>query len=114
VIALEAEDLTVHTGPERDGILEYRCPACGRLNLRRLAPNEVELLAGVGIGRRKRAERFAPLELLERRTGPPFTWDDLLDFHQQLAVAHDVATLWSRDGEREPVTSTIANERHAA
>ncbi len=113
VVTLEADDLMVHTGGD-GGILEYRCPACDRLNLRRLSPHEVELLAGVGIGPRTRAERFAPLELLERRTGPPITWDDLLDFHQQLALADDVATLSARDENRDPVTATVTNERHAA
>jgi hypothetical protein len=114
VIALEADDLTVHEGREHGGILEYRCPGCQRLNLRRLAQHEVELLAGVGIGPRKRAERFAPLELLERRYGPPITWDDLLDFHEQLAAADDVSTLSATGEDGHLVTSTITNERHAA
>lgn len=25
-----------------------------------------------------------PLELLETKSGPPITWDDLIDFHEQL------------------------------
>jgi hypothetical protein len=117
VIPLEADDLAVHAGHEgeRGGLLEFSCPSCDRLNLRRLAAHEVELLAGVGIGPMDQAERPAPLELLEIRSGPPITWDDLLDFHQELAGADDVATFSAPGEGRDMVpTSTIANERHAA
>jgi hypothetical protein len=115
VVPLEADDLAVHAGREHGGLLEFRCPSCGRLNLRGLAAHEVELLAGVGIGRTDDAERPAPFELLELRSGPPITWDDLLDFHQELARADDVAKLSAHGAGRESVlNSNIAHERHAA
>jgi len=110
VVRLEADDLEIHAGRTgHGGLLEFRCPACDRLNLRRLTPRDVEVLEGVGI---EPVGRPAPFELMEHRSGPPITWDDLLEFHLELAVADDVATLSALGTSRVP--STMANERHAA
>jgi hypothetical protein len=115
VVPLDADGLHVHVRREHGGLLEFRCPTCDRLNLRRLSPGEVAVLSGVGIDP---VERPAPFELMELRSGPPLTWDDLLEFHLALSLAQDVVSLSVRDGDRSEssprVPTPMANERHAA
>lgn len=81
-VDLGREDLEVHVGSGSEALLEFTCPRCGRLNVRRLEPEDVVELAAVGVGP---APGSAPFELLEERSGPPIGWDDLIDFHEWIA-----------------------------
>jgi hypothetical protein len=74
--------LRFHVAEADQGLLEFSCPSCGRLNLRALGPTELASLAGVGA---TPGEGPAPFELLEEHAGPPITWDDLIDFHQSVS-----------------------------
>ncbi|HXF56607.1 MAG TPA: hypothetical protein VNO34_03370 [Actinomycetota bacterium] len=81
-VDLEREDLEVHVGSGSEALVEFSCPACGRLNARRLEPEDVVELAAAGVGP---ASGPAPFELLEERSGPPIGWDDLIEFHERIA-----------------------------
>jgi hypothetical protein len=81
-VRLRAGELTVRVCADNGtGSYCFRCPACGRRVSRNASARIVELLASSGV----RLERWShPAELREGRSGPPFTPDDLLDFHQLL------------------------------
>jgi hypothetical protein len=67
-----------------DGVVTYRfvCPTCDEIVDHAAGPRVYGLLQEVGV----RTEVWSwPAELNERPDGPPFTHDDLLDFHQLLA-----------------------------
>jgi hypothetical protein len=110
VIPLAPEALRVfaadRAGRRDEGLLEFACPSCRRLNLRRLSARDLSVLASVGF---QPEPRSGPLELLERRPGPALTWDDVLDFHEAIASSDDTA-LSRLVGGAEP----IEDERHAA
>jgi hypothetical protein len=72
-------ELRVHTASAHQGLLEFSCPTCGRLNVRPLGGTELEALGKIGA---PRSSGPAPFELLEEHIGPPISWDDLIDFHE--------------------------------
>jgi hypothetical protein len=74
-------ELRVHVAGD-DGLLEFTCPVCGRLNVRALGRAELASLARVGA---TPSAGPAPFELLEEHSGPPITWDDLIDFHEAVS-----------------------------
>ncbi|MGQ0825495.1 MAG: hypothetical protein ACT4OX_10810 [Actinomycetota bacterium] len=82
VVPAERCDLQVMTYLDRHSVA-YRCPGCGQRDACVVTPAIANRLCAVGFV----ASYSEPAaELLERRpTGPPFTWDDLLTFHEQLA-----------------------------
>ena len=102
-------ELKVHSAGDDRGLLEFACPACGRLNVRRLGQPELAALDNVGA---TKAPGTAPFELLEEHSGPPITWDDLIELHEAVS-AFDAGTGWPRSltgpGEDAP-----ARERDAA
>ena len=59
------------------GICELRCPACSATLVVRAEAAAVEAMRGAGAGHMSGS---VPFELLEPHTGPPLSWDDLLDF----------------------------------
>jgi hypothetical protein len=78
-VRLTASDLTVRVCTDDDsGSYCFRCPSCTRPVAKPASPHIVELLVSSGV----RIEMWRrPAELWERRSGPPLTPDDLLDFH---------------------------------
>ena len=105
-VRLGPAQLMVHAGAEVEGMLEFVCPSCGRLNLRGLERSDLTVLSGAGVD----ADALpAPFELLERRSGPPITWDDLIDFHEALSRL-EAGTDTTRDAGR----AAAEQERHAA
>jgi|SRR6266540_2714593 len=80
-VDLEPGQLVVHEGPGPDSLFEFSCPSCRRLNIHHLETAEVEVLADAGI---PLAPGQAPFELLEHHDGDLITWDDLIDFHEQM------------------------------
>jgi hypothetical protein len=71
-----------------------------------LERSEIIVLSGAGVD----ADLLpAPFELLERRSGPPITWNDLIDFHEALSRL-ETGTVTTRHAGRP----TAEQERHAA
>ena len=61
----------------RDGICELKCPVCSTTILVPAVAPAVETLWSAGAGH---MDGTVPFELLEPHTGPPLSWDDVLDF----------------------------------
>jgi hypothetical protein len=101
-------ELQVHVAGEDEGLLEFSCPVCGRLNVRALGRAELASLTRVGA---TPSEGPAPFELLEEHTGPAITWDDLIDFHE--AVSRLPAGTGGSTNERGPDRGPV-QERDAA
>jgi hypothetical protein len=81
-VELRVDDVTVRVCVDDDaGSYVFRCPGCDMAVVKDAEPRVVELLVASGV----EVDYWArPLELAERRTGPAFTHDDLLDFHELL------------------------------
>jgi hypothetical protein len=81
-VRLTAADLTVRVCSDDDrGSYQFRCPGCDAPVAKPASAHIVELLVSSGV----RLEMWRrPAELLEARSGPPLTPDDLLDFHVAL------------------------------
>jgi hypothetical protein len=60
-----------------NGICELRCPVCSATLVVPARAAAVETMRGAGAGHMNGS---VPFELLEPHTGPPLSWDDLLDF----------------------------------
>lgn len=58
------------------GLCEFTCPLCSRLVLVPATPEGVAAARAVGVDE---LSGSVPWELLEDRSGPPLSWDDLLD-----------------------------------
>jgi phage FluMu protein Com len=107
LVELEPDLLRVHVGAGEKALFEFSCPSCTRLNLGGIDGTEVPTLLAAG-ARWSRGK--APFELLEERSGPPIGWDDLLDFHQELAGGEIES--WIRDRPRRRLATD--RERNAA
>jgi hypothetical protein len=79
---LPLERVLITARSPHEGLFEFRCPSCERLNIRALEPADISTLVEVGVSPRRGP---APFELLEEHRGPPITWDDLIDFHDAVA-----------------------------
>ncbi len=66
--------------PGGAALCEVSCPACSSQIFARTTSRVAEAIVSYGGSRDPRA----PLELLEPHTGPPLTWDDVLDLHNEL------------------------------
>lgn len=64
------------------GTYVFRCPRCTMSVTKDAEPRVVDLLMASGV---EVTHWALPAELRERRHGPAFTHDDLLDFHELLA-----------------------------
>jgi hypothetical protein len=92
---LPLERVQITARSPREGLFEFRCPSCERLNIRALEPADLSTLVEVGVSPGRGP---APFELLEEHRGPPITWDDLIDFHD--AVARVDTVPWRARSER--------------
>jgi hypothetical protein len=104
-IELDEADLHVHVGRGADALFDFRCPGCARVNIRPLSTVDVAALAELGI---TFSRGDAPFELLEERSGPPLSWDDLIEFHRELeglswggGIQTDQVPGWDRGRERD-------------
>ena len=59
------------------GLCEFPCPTCDRSLLIPISPIEISSLLLLGA----RKTEDMPFELLESHSGPPVSWDDVLDLH---------------------------------
>jgi hypothetical protein len=79
VVRLRTGDVTVRVcTDDESGAYSFRCDQCGSAVSHPARPDVVELLVRAGC---EHVRWRLPSELAERRGGPRFTSDDLLDFH---------------------------------
>ena len=67
--------------PEAPGLAEFHCPVCDRAVFYPLTPQDAKVLLLLG-GRK--ATGPVPLELIEEKSGPPVSLDELVDLHLEL------------------------------
>jgi hypothetical protein len=81
-VVLPAKELRCEVqAPGGEGICELSCPVCSTLLIVPAGPVAVETMRDGGAGHMSGS---VPFELLEPHTGPPLTWDDILDFKLEL------------------------------
>lgn len=83
-LVLEASVLRVTRAPEGAGMFVFTCPSCSRDVWQEADSSTLLVLRSVGVGP---VDGLAPLELVEPHTGPPISWDDVLD--AQTGMRHD-------------------------
>jgi hypothetical protein len=91
-VAVERAGLGIHLGSGSQALVEYTCARCSHVNVRPLRLGDVAALALAGV---HSVDGAAPFELLEERTGPPISWDDILDFHLNLSGRERHDGRWS-------------------
>ena len=62
------------------GLCEFPCPTCDHWLLIPISPLEINSLLLLGAQK----TRSLPFELLEDHSGPPVSWDEVLDLHVTL------------------------------
>lgn len=70
------------TSPD-EGLFAFTCPRCGRDVLQDAPATTVALLFASGA---RPLSGLVPFELAEQHAGPPITWDELLDAHEQMST----------------------------
>lgn len=65
--------------PEGRGWFSFECPTCKDGINRTAGAEEIALLATAGV-----LPEVVPAEVWETHEGPPITWDDVLDLHEEL------------------------------
>ena len=87
-VELTTDDVIVRVcADDNSGTYTFSCPLCQAQVIKPAEQHIVDLLTASGV---RVVVWTLPAELLERPVGPPFTHDDLLDFHAQL---HDDASV---------------------
>jgi hypothetical protein len=81
-VELRVDDVQVRIcADDNAGSYVFRCPRCDMAVVKEAEPRVVDLLLASGVAM---TTWSLPAELDERRAGPAFTHDDLLDFHDAL------------------------------
>ena len=81
-VELTTRDLRVQVCSDTNqGSYTFRCPACGMAVAKQAEPRIIDLLVSSGV--RMQVWRL-PAELAETKVGRPFSWDDVLEFHDLL------------------------------
>lgn len=83
-VELRVADVEVRLRDDEEaGTYVFRCPECSMAVVKDAEPRVVDLLVASGVV----LTRWSlPAEVHERRSGPAFTHDDLLDFHELLST----------------------------
>ena len=82
-IDLVADDILLRIGASKTAnTYGFSCPDCGDFVEKRADERVIRLLLSGGV---MPVPLHIPAEALELHTGPPLTFDDLIDFHHQLA-----------------------------
>ena len=105
-VEFPAEDLSLYVGSEAGALFEFACPRCGRTVVRPLDRKDAGTLMEVGV---PPSRDPGPLELLEEHSGPPITWNDIIDFHEAMS-RRDVRSV----AEQDPAAARAEAERDAA
>jgi len=86
-VVLPARELRCELVASGDkGICELRCPVCSTMVLVPAGPVAVETMRDGGAGHMTGS---VPFELLEPHSGPPLSWDEVLDFKLALDCGTD-------------------------
>ena len=89
-VRVELAVLRVNAVPEPNGELLFRCPGCNLPDVQPLGARILSLLLQVGVRPVALGEpTLDPAD--EAPAGPAFSWQDLLDWHQQLEAVDSVA-----------------------
>lgn len=81
-VELRVGDVQVRVcADDNAGTYVFRCPSCDMAVVKDAEPRVVDLLVASGV---EITTWALPAELCERKNGPAFTHDDLLDFHEVL------------------------------
>lgn len=81
-VELRVDDVQVRVrADDHAGTYVFRCPSCDMAVVKDAEPRVVDLLVASGV---EITTWAMPDELRERKAGPAFTHDDLLDFHHEL------------------------------
>lgn len=81
-VELRVGDVQVRVcADDNAGSYVFRCPVCDMAVVKEAEPRVVDLLVASGV---EVTTWALPAELCERKSGPAFTHDDLLDFHETL------------------------------
>lgn len=84
-VLLTLSELSCAIQRERnEALCQFACPLCKLPVTQELLPMDVAMLRAMG------ANDFngnVPFELLEHHSGPPLSFDDLLDFHEAIFEA---------------------------
>ncbi len=81
-VELTTRDLRVQVCSDTNqGSYTFRCPSCGMAVAKQAEPRIIDLLVSSGV--RMHVWRL-PAELSEPKVGEPFSWDDVLEFHDLL------------------------------
>ena len=77
VVTLRPKEVRCEVDPRTDEALcEINCPVCHRVVYAKTTHDGVRLIRAAGaVG----IQGLVPFELLERRSGPPLLWDEILD-----------------------------------
>lgn len=81
-VELQVDDVHVRLcADDSAGTYVFRCPRCDMSVVKDAEPRVVDLLLASGV---ELVTWWLPAELHEPKSGPQFTHDDLLDFHDML------------------------------
>ena len=81
-VEMTTRDLCVQVCSDTNqGSYSFRCPTCNIAVAKQAEPRIIDLLVSSGV--RMHVWRL-PAELHEAKVGPPFIWDDVLEFHDLL------------------------------
>ena len=85
-VSLTADGVLLRIGATKDvNRYGFTCPACGDFVEKPADERIVRLLLSGGV---VPVPVHVPAEVLELREGPPITYDDVLDFHENLQHDH--------------------------
>jgi len=77
LVSLRPQEVRCESDPRTDEALcEINCPVCHRVVYARTTGEGVKIIRAAGA---RRIAGLVPFELLERRSGPPLRWDEILD-----------------------------------
>ena len=81
-VALTADDIVLRIGPvDETNSYGFSCPRCEQFVEKSADERVVRLLLSGGV---RPCPVHVPAEVLEYRSGPPISHDDILEFHQLL------------------------------
>lgn len=104
LVTIKPQQVRCAMDPESDAALcQLACPVCLRLIWARTTAEGVTLILNAG---GSAINGLVPFELLERRTGPPLLWDEILDLLCELeASAYPQAELLGTGFARRRATT---------
>jgi len=83
-ITLSSTEIRAEVDPRNrtEGLCEFACPSCGRFLIVRTSGDVIRAVHRAGAGR---IGGCVPFELLETNSGPPLSWQEVLDLHMALS-----------------------------